>query len=701
MKSTVTLVRQDLHGLLGVCLHGMRARYVRAVGAVCLSGVLWSSAQAMPMVIHVSSSDNATQQPVQTSSGNAPAAALNLRHALGILASDKARLVDAASIDTLQIELAPGVYRLAEPLKISEHPSWKGTSIVISGPSKADATIDGGRIVQGFLAVEDSATLARLAPQARGHVVVASLDDSGITDFGSFHRHGFGLPQTPAPLELFFRGEPMTLARWPESGFASITSVTDGESGRRFTVAGADLAAWQDEPDIQAMGYWARDWADTTLHVEAIDPVSGQITLESPSPQFGIKAGQRVFFENLLSELSRPGEWYLDRATGRLYFWPPAPLRDGDVEVSMADGLISITSVSDLRISGLNFVNSRGSALDMRGVQRVSVEHSTIRNVGGRAAIIAGRDSGLSDVHIENTGEGGVALYGGDRATLQPGNLFVRNCVIRNYARRSHAYKPAISIDGVGNQAVGNHISEGPHAAIIFDGNDHLIAHNEIDHVATETDDTGAIYTGRDWTARGTVIEDNFLHDIGSAAKPQATMGVYLDDQASGITIRGNVFSRVNQAVFIGGGRDNLVENNLFANCSPAMYIDSRGLSWQKGLATSPNGVLRSQLAMLHVDQPPYLTRYPTLASLLSDAPGAPKGVVVASNVVIGGKPLSIDAGAQRYVQVDGLFGESDVVFAKPMPDAARVSLKDFQLSLASSALARGFKAPAAVLDTK
>ena len=29
---------------------------------------------------------------------------------------------------------------------------------------------------------------------------------------------------------------------------------------------------------------------------------------------------------NLLEELDQPGEYYVDRAAGRLYFWPPAPL---------------------------------------------------------------------------------------------------------------------------------------------------------------------------------------------------------------------------------------------------------------------------------------------------------------------------------------------------------------------------------------
>ena len=32
----------------------------------------------------------------------------------------------------------------------------------------------------------------------------------------------------------------------------------------------------------------------------------------------------------LLPELDQPGEWYLDRDSGLLYFWPPSPLTDGD-----------------------------------------------------------------------------------------------------------------------------------------------------------------------------------------------------------------------------------------------------------------------------------------------------------------------------------------------------------------------------------
>ena len=50
--------------------------------------------------------------------------------------------------------------------------------------------------------------------------------------------------------------------------------------------------------------------------------------------------------------------------------------------------------------------------------------------------------------------------------------------------------------------------------AIVFGGNEHLIEFNEIHDVCHESNDAGAIYGGRDWTMRGTVIRYNYFHDI-------------------------------------------------------------------------------------------------------------------------------------------------------------------------------------------
>jgi hypothetical protein len=46
----------------------------------------------------------------------------------------------------------------------------------------------------------------------------------GITDFGELQRRGFACPILPSALELFFRDEPMQLARWPNHNWTRSSS---------------------------------------------------------------------------------------------------------------------------------------------------------------------------------------------------------------------------------------------------------------------------------------------------------------------------------------------------------------------------------------------------------------------------------------------------------------------------------------------
>jgi hypothetical protein len=242
----------------------------------------------------------------------------------------------------------------------------------------------------------------------------------------------------------------------------------------------------------------------------------------------------------------------------------------------------------------------------------------------------------------------------------------------------------------VGNIARGNLIFDGTHTGLIFYGNEHLIEFNELHDLAHETGDVGAIYTGRDWTARGTVIRNNFLHDIHGPGR-FGSRGVYLDDQASGIAVQGNLFVRVEQPLVIGGGRDNLVDNNLFVNSTPALYIDARGRTWQQRETDDPEGTLRKGLRQVPYKKPPYTDRYPGLAELLELSPGSPIGNTIRRNVVIGGQALLTKDGADRYLEVDRLFGASDAALADTSAANMARHAVAFALDSQSRALRDGF----------
>ena len=179
----------------------------------------------------------------------------------------------------------------------------------------------------------------------------------------------------------------------------------------------------------------------------------------------------------------------------------------------------------------------------------------TLRNLGSWGVIIeGGSKNGVVGCDIYQVGDGGIGLNGYSiyqlgnsgmgRKTLTPAGHFADNNHIHDFSRWNHMYQPAISIGGVGNRATHNLIHNAPHMAIEFSGNDHLIEFNEIHDVCRESIDAGAIYAGGDWTMRGTLIRNNYLHHI-IGFEGRGCVGIYLDDLFCGTTIFGNVFYQV------------------------------------------------------------------------------------------------------------------------------------------------------------
>jgi hypothetical protein len=99
----------------------------------------------------------------------------------------------------------------------------------------------------------------------------------------------------------------------------------------------------------------------------------------------------------------------------------------------------------------------------------------------------------------------------------------------------------------------------------------------------------------------------------------------------------------VQRAAFIGGGRDNHVENNIFVECNPAVQIDGRGLDQSTVWHNMVHQTMRERLEEMNPTQPPYSTRYPELAWLVEyyrdaeNQPGVgPEGTRVVRNVCVG-----------------------------------------------------------------
>lgn len=550
-------------------------------------------------------------------------------------AVERLREADAAEHEII---VEAGAYYLASPIRLNSDD--RNIRIHADG----DVRLIGGRAIGGFKAVEDEAILSRLSGDARGEVMQSDLRAQGVSDFGELQLRGFGRPGNIAALELFFDGEPMTLARWPNGDWATIAGVPNGQDGGAFQYDGERPSRWQDADDVWVHGYWTRDWADSYCRIKRIDAESKTIYTEEPHGVYGYTEGKRWYAHNILEELDAPGEWFLHRDSGILYFWPPEAIRDQEIIVStLGEALLQIDSARDIAIEGFVIECGRSDGVRMQNADSCRVAGCTIRNLGQRGVSInGGRFCQVVSCDIYETGEGGIVLSGGDRKTLTAANHSALNNDIHRYARWVRTYRPAISMNGVGNRIAHNRIHNAPHTGVLFGGNDHRLEFNEVFNLCWESGDVGAFYIGRNWTMRGHLIRHNWFYDIRGPYQHDAK-SVYLDDAASGVTIEGNIFHNADDAAFIGGGHDNHVLNNLMIDCDPAVHFDARGEGWaNKHIVEGGGWRMYEKLREVNYQQPPYSERYPNLVSILDERPNYPSGGIVANNVSYGGKWLRL-----------------------------------------------------------
>ena len=561
----------------------------------------------------------------------------------------------------------------------------------------------GGVPVSGFQRVTDPAILRRLDPAARGHVLVADLHAVGITDFGALRSRGYNRPIEAAHLELFFDGEPMTLAQWPERGFTTIAGIpgdgamsderggTIGALDKGFFYSGDRPKRWQDTRNVWVHGYWAWDWANSYEQVASIDTENRLVRTLPPYGHFGFRAGNRFYFLNILEELDSPAEYYVDQAAGLLYFWPPRDIEGLEILASvLEDPVIMVRGAHDLSLEGLSVDTCRGRGIMVHGGHGVRIAGCVVRNCGADAvAVEGGQEHEVLSCDISDAGDAGIRISGGERATLTACGHSVVNNHITRIGRWSRTYCPGIDARGVGITIAHNLIHHVPHIAILYLGNEILVEYNHLHHVTMETGDAGATYTGRDYTARGITIRHNYVHDTGGVGV--GTMGVYLDDCASGTTIFGNIFVRVQRAVFLGGGRDITVENNLFVDCWPSLEIDARGLDRSPSWHAMVYDTMKPLLDAVDYHHPPWCDRYPEMLALdtyyAREDGVPPENNLIARNICASGRWLYSGAyakGEPFYRFVDNLLTDSS-----PFWNAGQ---GDYHLKPGSAAFQLGFR---------
>jgi len=383
--------------------------------------------------------------------------------------------------------------------------------------------------------------------------------------------------------------------------------------------------------------FQAYHWGNLQWRVKQIDWDQHIIWFGDGGQQMGVKyiaspceVDQRsqFYIENVFEELDAPGEWYLDRAEGVLYFMPPTgmELETALVEVPILQQAMRLTGtqanpIHDMTLKGFRFAHTastflepytipsksdwsihRGGAIYMDGARNCSIEECFFDAVGGNAVFINNfnRGNSVKGCKFTETGDSAICFVGSLDNTVGTQRNFPYDCrAENNLIHDCGIFGKQIAGIYISRAkritAVHNEVYNMPRAGIcIGDGTwgGHLIEHNYIHDTCRETGDHGPFNAwGRDmyWclTQSHEAYTSGHSHEAGQVLidamepvvlrhnffKESNGWGIDLDDGASNYDIYSNLC--VGISIKLREGAYRTIHNNIFVNGanSPCFHV--------------------------------------------------------------------------------------------------------------------------------
>jgi hypothetical protein len=489
----------------------------------------------------------------------------------------------------ITVSIRAGTYFLTEPITFDPQDSGKPNApITYTAYKNEKPIISGGKVINGW-------QLTKINGQ-----------DGWVTNIpevkqGKWYFH-----------QLWINGQRRFRARHPNEGFTHIESVPDldpkqpyHKGQKRFIYAPGDIKKWDNLTDVYVVVL--HFWVDVHLGIASVDEEKRIVNFVIPSRRrltdCFTKKPAPYYVENAYELLDAPGEWYLNRNTGQLYYLPMPGEKISQVQVMAPklDKLLSLEgqpqagkSVEHLTFKGLTFNHSewwlpRDDAGDIQaastvpgaiqgsGMKHCIFNNCTVAHIGSYAMEFGygSNNNQITKCKLYDLGAGGIKIAGPPQR--QPENLNhsnqIINCHIHDGGRTFHQAVGILLQQSSDNRIAHNHIHDFYYTGIsvgwVWGYSERSLSHgnivefNHVHHLGKGwLSDLAGIYTLG--IQPGTVIRNNLFHDI--KARTYGGWGIYNDEGSSNILIENNIVYRTTHGGYHQHyGRENIIRNNIFA----------------------------------------------------------------------------------------------------------------------------------------
>ena len=398
---------------------------------------------------------------------------------------DKAMTIKASGLVTSPIEIT----------------ARDGAKVVFTGAKRIDTS--------KFEPITDESIIKRLDKDAKEHIVKVELSEQGFESFGVPNASNWlDMDLEYAWVSLFLNEKEQMESQWPNGDYnytefdrcvygGTAKSKTDAAV---FKYKGSRPTRWTEAKHAWVGTYPNEVYLYSRAMIKNIDTMQQTI---STSHSFSSNMGDKVKIYkvfNLLEEIDRPTEWYLDPETLTLYYYPEEEFEETDVlEIStLCDDMIKVFG-DNIKISNICFEKNRGDFIAIAGESKNTSIDNCQFLYGKNAAIRTSTEIGRFDIsnnyfaHLD-----GNALYlhgsskkSGDRKSTIKNNYITD--VGKQLQNMGHAVANWHSGIVAENNTVANTI-----AGAWFQISDSLtLKNNEFYHFSQQFGDQGAFYAGQ------------------------------------------------------------------------------------------------------------------------------------------------------------------------------------------------------------
>jgi parallel beta-helix repeat protein len=488
----------------------------------------------------------------------------------------------------VNISIREGIYMPDNPLVLTqEHSGTVSCPVVFTAYKNEKPVISGGRYITGWKRVK-----------VNGRQLWSANLRKGKWLFN----------------ELWVNNQRRYPARYPKKGYLAVenapdvTEETQWQDGQnRFLYKKGDLKAWDtvSHGELVVM----TKWVESRLPIVSIDEQRRIVTCSKKSCYMP-EPGDLYYVENILEVLDSPGEWYLDRKAGNIYYMPVKG-EDMAKTTVIAPALTQVINIQgkpeagkfaeNIKFKDLTFSHTGLSVYDTEkvgfyqaafgvpgmvygeGIRNCSFENCDFIHFGTYAVELARgcSNNSIAGCNIYDTGAGGIKL--GERQIReneqeQTHDNEITDCSIYDGGLLFHSAVGILIFQSYDNLISHNHIHDFYYTGIsagwtwgygksLAKGN--IIEFNNVHHIGVRSDgdgpvlsDMGGIYTLG--IQPGTVIRNNIFHDI--AGFRYGGWGIYFDEGSTDILAENNIVYNTTHGGFHQHyGKDNIVQNNIFA----------------------------------------------------------------------------------------------------------------------------------------